>query len=62
MKGAKIYPQPRKIIEESLEFVDGALNYDVIEVDSQGQAIEGLSKENQVLFGFPESSVDLFAQ
>ena len=34
MKGAKIYPQPRKIIEESLEFVDGAFNYDVIEFDS----------------------------
>ena len=60
--GAKIYPQSRQINEEfeKLEFVDGDINYDQIEADAKGQTIEDLSREDQVLFGFPEGSVDEF--
>ena len=58
MPGAKIYPQPKKIVKESLEFVDGEIHYDQIEVEPDGQVIKGLNKENQTLFGFPEGSID----
>ena len=57
MQDAKIYPQARKIRNESLDFVDGPIEYDEIEDDAFGDVIDGLSRENQVLFGFPESSV-----
>ena len=55
---AKIYSQPRKIKNESLNFVDdGNIDYEKIEVDAPGQVIEGLTKENGDLFGFPKGSV-----
>lgn len=46
MQEASIFPQARKIRNESLDFVDGSIDYDEIEDEAFGNVIDGLSREN----------------